>query len=322
VVLILFVGLNLLSPVFMSLFPKTPDPALVAFGKLPAISFENGIKPPSDVIYKIETVSGDLKEQKSKLKVFEIGKTDVKFGDMSRVNGIAQALQFPTPPILVTNDSATYQDKTDKNKTLQIGILTKNFILKSDYLNNTDLIANLEKNEEANKQGAIALLKSLGINQAYYPPEKITLVKYKIDGGKLSEVLTLATTNLERVNFAHADIDKIPVVYTKYQEPKINVLAANGRVLAANVNAADIQLFRFSTYPTRGIAQAFEDLKAGKAIYNKDLNGKTFNIRDLKMAYLDTDTNESFLQPVYVFVGDDGLEAYVRAISDNYIKGD
>lgn len=318
-ILILFVGYNLFSPFLVSFFPQKPDPALVAFGKLPDIKLDDGIKPGGDIIYKIETISGDLKEQQAKLKVFKIGTNTVKFGDLSRVNSIAQTIKFPVPPISVTNETATYQDQIDKNKILEIGILSSTFVLKSDYLNNPDVIANQEKNEAGNKQSAIALLRSFGINQADYPPEKMSLVRYKIDGGKLAQATTLASTNLEQVNFNHSDIGNITVTYPKYQKPKIKMLTAAGRVLSADVYATDLQLFSFSTYPLKGVQKAFSDLKAGKAIYNKELGGNIFNIRDIKMSYLDTYADEEFLQPVYVFVSDDGLEAYVRAVSDTYI---
>jgi hypothetical protein len=187
--------------------------------------------------------------------------------------------------------------------------------LSSNYLINQSVITTSPKNEQASKSIADNFLRNLKIPETDFPKAQFT--KYKVDNGRLTEVLSLA--NLIQVNYNRADIDKIPVLVPLQNESNVRVLVTATDVVSANVAAADIQKYKFSTYPLRGVTKAFEDLSAGEAIYNKDLKGNIFMIRSVGLAYLESSEFVPFLQPVYVFKSDDGLEAYVRAISDEFI---
>ncbi len=318
--LLLFIIFTFGKSIFEMIYPPNPDPALVAFGKLPEIPFAEGVQPPKNTAYKIETVTGDLKELNTSLKVFAIDTTSVpKFGDLASANDKAQKTQFALPPTSVVGDVATYVDSKNKSKTITINTITGDMSQTSDYINNTDLITNQIKDEEPVKSMAQAFLATFGMNPANYPQEKITTIRYKIDGGKLTEAISGSSANLIRVDFNRADLDNIPVVYSTWDKPKVTVLASAGEVVSAKATLSKIQEYRFSTYPLKGINKAFLDLKAGKAIYNKDLKGPEFSIRDVSLAYLDTDAVQTFLEPVYVFSSDEGLAAYVRAVADNWI---
>lgn len=318
--IVLLIALGLLGRVKNALFPPAADPALVAFGKLPPVKLEEGVTPPGVVTYKIDTVSGDLKDIKSKLKVFAIGSADLKFGDPARANGWAKAAGFRVPPVEAGATTATYVDTSDKTKTLQVDIVPGNFVVNSDYLNDPEVISYQVKDEEAAKSTAQAFLRSFGVGAETYPTEKIELLKFRVDGGRLSEALSLSKTNIEQVNFYHMDLDTIPVVYPTFQKAKVRLLVSKGEVIAAKANFADILNYKFSTYPLLSIKEAFSDLKAGKAIYNKALLGDVFSIRDVKLAYLDTEGAQEYLQPVYDFVSNEGLAAYVPAVSKAWIE--
>ncbi len=316
-VLVLIVLFNVLGMVKEALFPPPPDPALVAFGKIPKLSLDQGAKPSGNITYKIDTVSGDLKELKTKLKVFAIGQQDLKFGNLADANDWARRLEYKVPPADTTNTTATYLNNTDKSKTLNIELNSGNFVVNSDYLNNPEVIAYQEKDEESEKAAAMSFLTKFNqILTTSYPKEKIELIKYRVDGGKLSEAFSLSKTNLEQVNFYHDDLDSVPVVYANYQKPKIRILVAGGVIVAAKASITNLLIYKFSTYPLKSVKDAYAELSGGNAIFNKALDGNVFSIRDVKLAYLDGDVSSLYLQPVYVFVSDNGLEAYVPAVAN------
>lgn len=318
--LLLFIVFTFGKSIFEMMFPLKPDPALVAFGKLPKLPLTEGTRPPKNVTYKIETVSGDLKELKTKLKVFAIEVNNApKFGDLGSANSKAQKAQFVLPPTGVVSEVATYTDVANKSRILTIDTISGDMSLKTDYLNNIDAISSQIKDEGAVKSTAQTFLSTFGLDPASYPKEKITTTRYKIDGGKLTEAISGSSTNLISVNFNRAELDTIPVVYSSFDRPKVTALASAAGVVSAKATLTKIQEYRFSTYPLKGINKAFADLQAGKVIYNKELNGSEFAIRDVSLAYLDTDSAQAFLEPVYVFTGDGGLAAYVSAISDAWI---
>ena len=304
--------------IYNALFPN-PNPSLVAFGKLPELDISEGIKPQPNITYKVDTVSGQLDELDHDLKVFTIKSGVAAFGDLAKANIIAEAKQFTTPPTKLENGKATYIDKNNPNRQIVIELITGNIIFNIDYLNNQQVISSQPNKEAESLKIATDFLKNQEFSGADFPIDKISYIKYKIDNGKLVEALSLSGANLMQIIYNRADIDKIPVAYSSFYKPKVNVLVSSTEVVAAKFNISNIEKYRFSTYPLKGVKKAYEDLKVGKAIFNKIFDGKEFLIRNVSLAYLDTDVTTTFLQPVYVFASDDNLAAYVPAVSSDYL---
>ncbi|MBU1117987.1 hypothetical protein KKD37_03425, partial [Patescibacteria group bacterium] len=75
-----------------------------------------------------------------------------------------------------------------------------------------------------------------------------------------------------------------------------------------------------STYPIKTSEEAFSDLKSGDYWPASDIAKDSVVIRKIYLAYFEPVNLTQFLQPVYVFEGDGGFVAYVRAITDKYAK--
>ena len=73
-------------------------------------------------------------------------------------------------------------------------------------------------------------------------------------------------------------------------------------------------------YPLRSTDQAFEDLKGGKGIVisSSQPDGEV-KIKKVFLAYYDPDTYQEYMQPVYVFLGENKFVAYVTAVTDEYL---
>ncbi len=67
------------------------------------------------------------------------------------------------------------------------------------------------------------------------------------------------------------------------------------------------------------IEQAMENLTAGNYWPSSDINSKDVVIRDIKLAYYEPVTLTQYVQPVYVFKGDNNFIAFVPAVLDKYI---
>ncbi len=304
--------------IYHALFPN-PNPPLVAFGKLPKLDISEGIKPQPNITYKVDTVSGQLDELARDLKVFTIKAGVAAFGDLTKANKIAGEKAFTIPPVNLENGKATYLDKKDPNRFLTIELTTGNIYLISDYLHSQRVIMSQPNSEVESLKIATGFLKNQEFSRADFPIDKISYIKYKVDNGKLVEALSLSGANLMQIIYNRADIDNIPVVYSSYNKPKVNMLVSTTEVESGKFVISNIEKYRFSTYPLKGVKKAYEDLKAGKAILNKIFEGSEFPIRNVFLAYLDTDLTTTFLQPVYVFGSDDNLAAYVPAISNDYL---
>jgi hypothetical protein len=93
---------------------------------------------------------------------------------------------------------------------------------------------------------------------------------------------------------------------------------------------AQVQIFerseeQSSSYPLKTGDQVFQDLQAGRGflIQGADaLTGKTIvNIKKLYLAYLIPGYYTPYIQPVYVFIGEDNFVAYIPAVIDTWVQG-
>lgn len=316
--LLLLLIYNVGLVVYRVIFPPKPPSAFVAFGKLPPVDLSEGYSPPVNVTYRIETVSGELKELKIDMKVFTIEVAEIRFGDESRTNSWASNLGFVLPAQSKTDSVATFASK-DGSRTLKLGIIDQKATIDSDYVNDVNIIAGKHEDEGKALSVANKIVSVFGLPESEYPKGNIVYTKYKIDNGKLVKSNELSVTNLIQVAYHRGHIDKAPVVYPRAEKSKVWVLTTNGGAPAASIDITKLQLYKFSTYPLKGINRAFEELKAGKAGYNMEFKGDVFDIREVVLGYLDTVGYQPYLQPVYIFKGNDGVAAYVSAVSDAFI---
>ncbi len=300
-----------------SLFPP-PVVAIAAFGKLPPVSFIEGITPPRDVNYTIETISGNLPSLPSIVEVFGIEKSLPSFGDLDQAKRLAQTAGFSDQPVGTYGSKATFVN-ANAGTTLTIDTTTKNFNVTSDYLNNQKVLSGHPKTEDEAILAAKKYINSFGLVEQDFPAANTTTFNLKVDGNRLSDVPSITASNLIQVNFGRADVNKVPVVYPNFKNPNLWVLVSVNGVAAAKDSLQNIQKHKFSTYPLKGVQKAFEDLKAGKGFYNKALTGSDFPIRSVYLAYLETGVSQTYLEPVYVFKSDEDLFAGVNAIDDSWI---
>ena len=91
-------------------------------------------------------------------------------------------------------------------------------------------------------------------------------------------------------------------------------------VIRAQVKLYDRSADQIGTYPLRSSEQAFADLKGGKGllISAAQPNGE-IKIKKVFLAYYDPDIYQEYMQPVYVFLGENKFVAYVPAVTDEYL---
>jgi len=300
-----------------SLFPP-PAVAIAAFGKLPQPNFSEGITPPANVNYTIETISGNLPSLPSMMNVFGIESLLPSFGDVDEAKRIAKSAGFGEQPAGILAGKATFTNSAS-GMTLSIDTVSKNFSVTSDYLNNQKVLSGNPKTEDEAILAAKKYIAAFNLTATDFPADKITTTNLKVDGTTLSEVPSVAASNLIQVNFGRADLNKFPIVYPNLKSPNLWVLDSGVGVVAAKSSLQNIQKYKFSTYPLKGVQKAFEDLKAGKGAYSKQFKGTDFPIRSVNLGYLETGLTQQYLEPVYIFKSDEGLFAYVNAIDDTWI---
>src|SRR3989344_8391896 len=269
-----------------NLFPKGPAPPSVAFGKLPAVDFAEGIKPPNGVNYGGETISGDLPALATSAKVFTVSAAEVTFGDLERAKINASKIGFTDQPVEISQGKAKFIDPRRQDRKFTIQTASGQFILESNHLTNPDIIASRPGSQEGAREVAKEFMNNF-VKATDYPDSKIEAINFKIDSGKLVEAPVFSATNVVQVNLIRADIDTMPIIYPHKDKPKVSIVVSTKGVESAKYFYLNLQKHKFATYPLKGTKQAYEDLKTGKAAYNKPFAGSPFVIRDVILGYLE-----------------------------------
>lgn len=156
--------------------------------------------------------------------------------------------------------------------------------------------------------------------------KKVSYWKINFDG--LKAVDGLSEANLIRVDFFRKNLgDDVQVVSTEIGKASVSVLVSGSSVAAKKIVEVnyrhvevDTSAASSSTYPIKTSEEAFADLKKGDYWPASDNDAKDVVIRKIYLAYFEPVNLTQFLQPVYVFEGDNDFVAYVRAITDKYAK--
>jgi len=144
---------------------------------------------------------------------------------------------------------------------------------------------------------------------------------FKFQQGNLVPVIALSETQVARVNFFRKSLDELPILPPNPKKSLITFLITNStdpnkKMVEANYTYNQIERETFSTYPLKSSAQAWQELQAGQGyIANLGNNQEgEITIRRIYLAYFESEQPQKFLQPIFVFEGDNSFYAYVSAV--------
>jgi len=327
--LLLKTGFKLAYSYWRKLHPLPPPPPNTAFGKLPAIAFpaENqGAKPAS---FQLETVEGGLPAKlPTTEKVYFIPQTSGRFLSLENTTKFAKKLGFTDQPQKISEEVYRFENALTST-ILTVNVLTKSFHYQYNYLNDQSLIdpPSLPQEQEA-EQIAKNFLQTIGkfnddlengTSQASY---------WKIETNHLVPAIAPAEADFIKISFLSEKIGSYPILPPNIQEGLISVLISginiqNQKIVEVQFTHFSADREKFATYPLKTVQQAWEKLQAGEfflASLEKNQAKQTIKIRKIYLAYFDPPTPAHFLQPIFVFQGDNNFYGYVPAVSLEWLE--
>jgi hypothetical protein len=178
--------------------------------------------------------------------------------------------------------------------------------------------------EMPSKENAITLAKnfltqgSLLSDDLANGEQKVSYWEINYDG--LQSVDALSQANIIRVDFYRKNLEgKWEIISPQIGEASVSVLVSGNedkekQIIEASFKYADIDRESFSTYPIKTAEEAIEDLKAGNYWPVSDVTATQVTIRNMYLAYFEPVSLTNYLQPIFVFEGDNNFVAYVPAI--------
>jgi hypothetical protein len=276
--------------------------------------------------YILDTVEGEPISASETAKVYLIPPASTRFGYREKIYLIAKNFGFDTTAIKhkLLGKEATF---TDEKQELTIDITNYNFSYQYRLGSDESFLMNpVVPGREEIENRAIDFLKSINRYPAELAKGKTNLIYLYFDRQTktLSVVDQPSFANMIEIDFYRPDIDIFPVVSPTYFNSQ-NYLVMVFQETDFKVVKAQVKFFEKSEeevgiYPVKTGNTAWEQLKNGQAmVVSAPSNQTDIKIKKIFFAYFDPDIFQNYLQPVYVFLGENNFVAYVPAVADEYL---
>ena len=281
--------------------------------------------------YIMDTVEGEPVTATDAAKVFLIPETKFRFGYKEKISLIEKNLGFEGASLeYVLSPKKTEGIFQDEKRKLQVDITNFNFKYEQDIINSPELFeTNGTADKESAENKAVDFLKSFD----RYPDDlakgrmNVIFMQYDKESSKTAILEDNKGANMVEVDFYRADIDQYPIVSPKYYNSQnyvtmVQIGDQGYKVVGAQMHFFEKSEGQVGIYPIIDGKTAFDMLATGSGyiVSGKPTESQAqIAIKRMFMGYYDPDVYQQYLQPVYVFLGDNNFVAYVSAVTDEYL---
>lgn len=330
VVLILYYGVQIVILVAQLNKPAQVEQSLPidpVFGTIPAPVIREATNSAL-FTYTLDTLEGEPITPETTGRVLFLPEATATFGFREKIFVMAQTLGFNTEIVsyrLENNKTATF---TDDEQRLEVDITNFNFDYEYNLLSQETERLNGARipSQERIISTATDFLKNVG----RYPAElargktNIIYLAFNPQTEQLTVVDGPENANMVEVDFYRADIDEIPVASPRYFNSQNYVILLFGpddsKVIRARMQFFESSEEQTGVYPLRDGDTAWQALQEGGGyVVSAPQDTNQVSIKKMFLSYFDPDTYQPYLQPMYVFLGDNNYAAYVPALSAEYI---
>jgi hypothetical protein len=318
---------GVLIVIWFIIFPPQAIPPNHAFGRLPAVKFPAVATPSSQLTFQLETIEGTVPVASSSAPVYFMPKNSPNLMGLSKTQDFAQLLQFDPTPIQESKNIYRFNDIQEPLRRMRYDIVSRNFIVRYAYERDAALF--IEKNLTSGdviQSEAVSLLQSYGLNPPDFQNGPVTLTYLKLLGDQLVPTTSLSQSDAVRIDFFRNSIAAAPVLTPNADEAPISIILSGSinpkkRLLQLAYTYWPIDYQSMATYPLKTTATAWDELQQGKAyIARYPKNNATAVVRNTYLAYYDSFDPQTYIQPVFVFEGDNGFMAYVPAVTAEWTE--
>lgn len=326
--IILRISLNLLVSIWLYFFPPKLPPPNHAFGVLPRLQFPNPESSPSaSLTFRLETIEGSIPTASKSATVYFMPKAAANLLALNETQEFAKRFGFDPNPVQETKNMYRFNDIDFLLRTLRYDIVSNNFVLRYGFEDDTGVF------NKKNFLSSDALVsESKNILQTYNlyvddVQEGTTQVTFRrLIGNKLTPATSLSVADAVRVDFFRKSIGSTPIVTPNPGQGPISFIFSGSvndkkRILEFRYTYWPIDFQTTATYGLKPSSLAWLELQSGNGyIAQYPSKGNFAVIRSIYLAYYDSLTAQTYLQPVFVFEGDNGFLAYVAAVAPPWIE--
>lgn len=270
--------------------------------------------------FTLDTIEGVPVTATGSAAVYFLPEAPTRFGYREKIYLMAKTFGFDTTTIshALSVKEASFSDGTAE---LTIDIGTFNF----RYVNNIEINSlitgsiNLSKTEILNK--VTDFLRSTG----RYPDElargttNVIYLKYDPRIRDFVNVERVYEASAVEVDFYRPSINNLPIATPRFFNSQnfvvMDLKEGEPRIIRAQMSFFEKSEEQFGVYPLKSGEEAWQELNNGQGLIVAGTRGvKNIIIKKMFIAYLDPTEYQSYLQPIYVFLGENDFVAYVPAV--------
>lgn len=309
-----------------SIHPDPPPPPDVKFGKLPKLVF-----PQKDAVslqYQLQTSTGGLPAgMPGQFKVFfmPIKKANLLAYDSAKT--VANRLDFIQDPKKLSESEYRWDVTDPIPSSLTINIVTGSFILDRKWQNDPAyLTPNMYYTDSQSLDRMYNLLSRVELLPEDIKDGNNTIQYLKADKDQIVSAVSLSQADFVQVNLYRKPVDNVEVVSPRTDRGLISAILAlqrddNKQFVHLDYNYFPVDLETSAVYPLIGVAEAWKRMQNGGG-YVAGVKPSVTNVtvRSVTLGYYDAEDPQQFMQPVYVFRGDDDFVGYVSAVTDTWVQ--
>lgn len=311
-----------------SVNPPPPPPPTVGFGRLPAIPFPFQSAEDQPQSYRLETASGTTASFGDRAKVFLMLRSTPNLLADQQAREVAAIYNFIFEPEVIGSDTYRWRKSQPLETKLEMNIFNHDFEITSNYLSKPEILAD---NKLPDDFEAIQLVKNFLKKSDLLPRDIATaageIVYLKSLGGELQPAVSYSDADFLQVDLNRVPIDNSHRMYgPDGYEGSVHAIVSGG-LQSSSDSIVEIRFFyqevdyqQQETYPVRSSQEALRALQAGQGYVVDFENQAEVIIRRVSLGYYQSDEEQDYLQPIYVFEGDGGFLGYVPAVSTTYLQ--
>lgn len=318
-----------------ALNPPPPPPPTVGFGLLPQIEFPAKAESELPASYQLELPRGQLPSFGDRAKVFYIPEKTLGLLSDEQARSFAAKYDFVFEPTVVSPTVYRWRKSSPLESTLQLDIKSYQMRLTTNYLNRPDLLSATLPDAKQAEQIVKNFMRVGSIGDSSIATASAETQYLRLQGTELVEALSYSDADFVQVGLNRFPIDGIYEMFTPNGLATVQAIVSGGlsntdAVVDFTSNFYPKDESQVHTYPIRSASQAWSILQAGEgyvarfkpssAQLDQAENGTTAVIRSVTLGYFDHFEHQPFLQPVYVFRGDDQFLGYVPAIDPRFFQ--
>jgi hypothetical protein len=307
--------------------PPPPPPPTVGFGRLPAIPFPYQAGEDQPQSYRLETASGTTPSFGDRAKVFLMLRSTPNLLADQRARKVAATYNFIFEPEVIGANIYRWQKSQPLETKFEMNIFNSDFKMSSNYLSKPELLSNSDLPDDFE---AIRIVKDFLKNSDLLPQDIATaageIVYLKSLGGEVLPAVSYSDADFLQVDLNRKPIDDLYRMYGP-EGYKGSVHAIISGAFKGSDSIVEIEFTyqqadyqQLETYPVRSSQEALRALQDGKGYISSFEDQEEVVIRQVSLGYYQADEEQDYLQPVYVFEGDNSFLGYVPAVSVEYIQ--